>query len=116
LKFIPRRIKQITGPEIDPAIYRHDSSNRNERSISRVANHRYATNTRQEKETTRVIPWIANDLNDETAKRFIAAASPVKPSRLPAAAVAPSTVVQLHHPATFHSPVFVSPSPPMSTT
>ncbi|CAD1477356.1 unnamed protein product, partial [Heterotrigona itama] len=40
----------------------------------------------------------------------------VKPARLPAAAVAPNTVVQLLHPATFHSPAFDSPSPPMLTT
>nr|KAF7423895.1 hypothetical protein H0235_009178 [Vespula pensylvanica] len=38
------------------------------------------------------------------------------PSKLPAAAVAPSIVVQLHHPATFHSPAYVNPLLPMSTT
>lgn len=40
----------------------------------------------------------------------------VKPARLPAAAVAPNTVVQPLHPATFHSPAFDSPSLPMLTT
>lgn len=39
-----------------------------------------------------------------------------KPARLPDAAIAPNIVVQLHHPATFHSPAFDSPSPPMLTT